>query len=80
MQDSGETSLAGKLHEINQLHIEEATGLVNARDEDRHPDGHAFGVKLVGSMEQTLQNWMHLPTRQVCLEEGILISEGPEQQ
>ena len=64
MQESGdEASLTEKLHEINQLHIEEATGLVNARDKDRHPDGHAFGVKLVGSMEQTLQNQMHLSNK-----------------
>ena len=64
MQESGdEASLTEKLHEINQLHIEEATGLVNARDKDRHPDGHAFGLKLVVSMEQTLQNHMHLSNK-----------------
>jgi hypothetical protein len=63
MQESGEASLTAKLHEINQLHIEEATGLVNSRDKDHHPDGHAFGVKLVGSMEQTLQNQMHLSNK-----------------
>ena len=64
MQESGDAaSLTEKLHEINQLHIEEATGLVNARDKDRHPDGHALGLKLVVSMEQTLQNHMHLSNK-----------------
>jgi hypothetical protein len=63
MQNSGELLLEEKLREINQLHVEEASELVRARDTGRHPDGQAFGVQLVESMEQTVQTLMHLPNK-----------------
>jgi hypothetical protein len=60
MQDSSKILLEENLHELNQLPIEEATELVNARDKKHHPDGHAYGVQVVGSMEQMLHSWMWL--------------------
>jgi hypothetical protein len=63
MQNADETLLEARLRGLNQLHVEEASELVRARDTDRHPDGHAYGVQVVESMKQTLQPLLHLPNK-----------------
>jgi hypothetical protein len=56
MEEAAALTLKKKevLHAIKALHFEEATQIVSARNEERHPNAEEFGVHTVESMKQTL--------------------------